>query len=577
MHVYNNDDYDRNDDLLDNNGFDFDDEDDDNESESIVLGLGMGISGKVSSFIQRGDGSVIYSDDDDDEDPEEAQIHQEEVMFYSGADLDEDGEAIPRVMCFKCITRDCTLLDAETDLYQCKNCKREFTPKIFERLDTAEAYINRAERNNHNGRYKRAIKDATAALELDPNNANAYYWRGITQFLIDKHQESINDLNKAISLSPEFSDAYLYRGASKCHIDDIEAGMEDLNTAIELKPENAAAYVFRAGMHYKAGNYSDAIDDYSELVCLKPDALEGYFNRGQCFALSGEHMNAIYDFTYVLNEGNDELDVFYERARSQEELGHDLEAFWDYLTILNQIDPCDLKDEIQEKVNALQDKIGPEADQWLPVFTNPDRFGESAHLMMSAHFKTMENQMEESIEDISKAIKLTPNYAILHIVRGDNYKALGKIEESIEEYSRANRLGIGLTAFVRRGMAYAELGDHEKAIGEFQHVIEESLVYDQVLWAAFYNRASSYLDLKEFDKAIADCAEAISIYETEPRPYKVRAQAYIGTGDEKAALLEFQRYLNLIDDYEEYEDGEEREEAIEIISELRRKIEGTEA
>ena len=76
----------------------------------------------------------------------------------------------------------------------------------------SDDYLNNAIDLFNQKFYNEAIKECSKAIELDPNNAEAYEIRGITYYNIENINTAIEDLNKAIYLNPLSSRAYCYRG-----------------------------------------------------------------------------------------------------------------------------------------------------------------------------------------------------------------------------------------------------------------------------------------------------------------------------------------------------------------------------
>ncbi len=84
--------------------------------------------------------------------------------------------------------------------------------------------------------YNDALSDFAKVIELDPNHAEAYYWRGDLYTMTGKFTESISDYTKAIKNNPKYAVAYHHRGYVYANVGNSEEAKKDLLKAIELDP-----------------------------------------------------------------------------------------------------------------------------------------------------------------------------------------------------------------------------------------------------------------------------------------------------------------------------------------------------
>ena len=52
---------------------------------------------------------------------------------------------------------------------------------------------------------ERAIENYNKAIELDPNDADAYNNRGLAYYYLEEYERAIEDYNKAIELNPNYA------------------------------------------------------------------------------------------------------------------------------------------------------------------------------------------------------------------------------------------------------------------------------------------------------------------------------------------------------------------------------------
>ncbi len=170
---------------------------------------------------------------------------------------------------------------------------------------------------------RRSIADSTRAIELDPNNASAYYDRSTAKAGLAKLGDSedlddakayrynldytksrkgdwngaIADCNRAIELDPNYA---LNRGSTKRFKGDLEGAIADFTHLIELDPNNAYTYDNRGRAKHELGDWQGAIADFTHLIELKPNYTKAYDNRGDAKRAKGDWQGAIADYTHAI-------------------------------------------------------------------------------------------------------------------------------------------------------------------------------------------------------------------------------------------------------------------------------------
>ena len=82
----------------------------------------------------------------------------------------------------------------------------------------------------------------TKVIELDSNNLEAYYLRGVAQNDIGNYKSAIADYTKVIEIDAKFTEAYFSRAASKLNLDDYQGALDDYTKVIEIDPNNQKAH-----------------------------------------------------------------------------------------------------------------------------------------------------------------------------------------------------------------------------------------------------------------------------------------------------------------------------------------------
>ena len=93
-----------------------------------------------------------------------------------------------------------------------------------------------------NEEYDKALESYNKILDIDPNNAEAYYNKGRAYNLLGQFDEAIQEYNKAIILDPPNSDNYNARGNVYYNLGQDDEALKNYDKAIELDHNTQHAY-----------------------------------------------------------------------------------------------------------------------------------------------------------------------------------------------------------------------------------------------------------------------------------------------------------------------------------------------
>ena len=88
------------------------------------------------------------------------------------------------------------------------------------------------------GQYDNAIIDYDTAIQLKPDDAIAYYNRGIAKFNLGQYIAAISNYDEALRLKPDYTKVYVDRGVAKANLGRDWEAKQDLHTALRLAEES---------------------------------------------------------------------------------------------------------------------------------------------------------------------------------------------------------------------------------------------------------------------------------------------------------------------------------------------------
>ena len=192
---------------------------------------------------------------------------------------------------------------------------------------SAAEYYNRGYDKGSNEDYYGAVSDFTKAIELAPNNANAFTQRAYMKSKLKDFKGTRTDSSKAIELAPNNADAYYIRGYVKTLLNftilrnDYYDAKTDFDKVIEIEPGNINAYYFRGRLKAIYGYNKEAVIDYDKAINLAPTNREAYYYRASAKRDLEDYYGAIADYTIAIKIKPNNTNAYWERGNVKRKLG----------------------------------------------------------------------------------------------------------------------------------------------------------------------------------------------------------------------------------------------------------------
>ncbi|WP_017306856.1 CHAT domain-containing protein [Spirulina subsalsa] len=180
------------------------------------------------------------------------------------------------------------------------------------------------------GRYRDALAHFNRSLEEQGDFYFAYYNRGHVYLELGEVEEAIADFTQAIEIQPDSHLAYNGRGIALERLQRYQEAIADFNQAITLQPSFPFAYNGRGIAHANLGDYTEALADFREALALDPNSQDAYHNRGNVLRALGRYQEALEDFNQAILIQPNFYQAYYNRANTHYELSQYSEAIADY-------------------------------------------------------------------------------------------------------------------------------------------------------------------------------------------------------------------------------------------------------
>ncbi len=151
------------------------------------------------------------------------------------------------------------------------------------------------------GEYDKVIADCTAAIRLDPKNAEMYKLRGEANRLKHEYDKAISDYTEGIRLNSRETSACDSRNNGHRIQSGREKVFAELTKAILFNSN--VAYYGRGLAYHAKGDYGNAIADFTVFIDCDRYNPEGYLKRANAYRKSGDNAKADEDIAQAKKLG----------------------------------------------------------------------------------------------------------------------------------------------------------------------------------------------------------------------------------------------------------------------------------
>ena len=214
------------------------------------------------------------------------------------------------------------------------------------------------------GKYKEAIQCYDKAIDIDPDDADAYYNKGCALDSLEQYKEVIKYYDKAIEIDPDDADAYNNKGYALYCLKQYKEAIKCYDKVIEIDPDFALAYNNKGCALDSLKQYKEAIKCYDKAIEIDPDYKDAYYWKGLTLTSLEQYKEAIKCYDKAIDIDSDDKDAYYFKGNALLCLEQYKEAIKCYDKAID-IDP-DYKVAYYNKGVALQYVAGKEreAKQW---------------------------------------------------------------------------------------------------------------------------------------------------------------------------------------------------------------------
>ena len=358
---------------------------------------------------------------------------------------------------------------------------RALTAAIAATPDSADLYSKRAAVLASAQLLPKAIADITRAIELAPRDAKLHNSRGFYFLSQQNYDRAMEDFNDAIGLDLAYSHPYNNRGLLRIATGDPEKAIADFDAALRIDPKYRDALNNRGLALMQVKRFDEALESFTSALDLSPEYPTGWNNRGLAYHKLKRHADAVADFTKAIELQPDVPKYYVQRAEALEQLDRREAALKDieYATSLVQVaeinqsikrSPSDAglwvrRGQVLLSADRLDEAL---ADFERALRLNPDN---AAALTGRAAVALRRGNSAQAVKDASQAIEVQHDF-IAFSLRGDAFFAQGDYDHAIEDYVAAQRADSQVArAYLLRSEQRKAAGQVDQASADFDRAV----------------------------------------------------------------------------------------------------------
>lgn len=328
--------------------------------------------------------------------------------------------------------------------------------------------------------------------------------RGLSQMVKKDYESAVASFTSVLRDNPNVYEAYLNRAAARIEIRDLDGALSDYDQAIKINANVVESFIKRGDLQIKMAEYNKAIEDYTSALRLSPKNSTALLNRGAAYKKTGEFQKAINDYSSAFKLDSSCYDAIRQRADCRS-ASNDLDgAIEDYEYLLKK------------------NKAGSTAL----------RFNLGEVYLKKGNKNSADENFKQVIAYHSKFLKGSRKNGEDYLQRGLAYAKLGETDKAIADLQDAYdwKADETLTKFNLGRLKLAK-GDNKGAIADLTQALKTNPKYSPALM----DRATAYAAQGDFVNAQKDLDNALT-GEKSPEGFYKRAMARLAIGDSSGAV-----------------------------------------
>jgi predicted O-linked N-acetylglucosamine transferase (SPINDLY family) len=339
------------------------------------------------------------------------------------------------------------------------------------------------------GRFQAALDTLRAALQLDPNHAEAHYLTGVALVGLGRWREAIDALQTSLRIEPAVATVWHYLGSVLAQGNRLDEAAACLQRALELAPNQERLHNQLGTIFERQGRAAEAEACLRRALTLNPDYAIAHSNLGNVLLHAGRSQDALASYRRAVELNPNLAAAHYNLAHAWQTVGNLQEAVAGYLrAVALQPDFVEAHYNLGNALGDLGDRPRAIGHFRRVIELQSGHFGALLHL---GNVFREQGPLEEAISCYRKILAIDPNCAEAHANLGVAFNELGLRDEAIVSIRRAIELAPRATFdHSNLGLALQSVGRLDEAIAEYRQAValdpDKSGLHSNLLYSLHY-------------------------------------------------------------------------------------------
>lgn len=414
----------------------------------------------------------------------------------------------------------------------------------LDKIISSSDYADEGHKLGEAGNIDDVIKKYEKAIEIDPFNFNAYYWKGLSLKLINKHEEALKCFDEAIKINSRPYFVHEKRAEALYYLGKYKESAASYEKAIKSNKDKYTYETFNNlgdGL-YDDNNYEDSILFYNIIINYYPDKAEyAYYSKAVSLHYLNKYEESLQNYDKAIELNSNYSHAYINKGNVYKDLGKQEEALKCYDKAI-ELDPKD-SESYYSKGNALYtfdryDEAIVELDKAIGM--DPKNIKAYEVKVLSLYHQ---DKKEEAFKVWDIAIGIDPKSSLLYNTKGNLYFSNKQYKESIEMYDKAIEFFNNKHLYIysnKAGSLY-ELERYDEALALYNKAIELNLCDKEV----YNSKGNTLIALGKYEEAVECYDKALALDDKFAVVYFNKALCYINLDKIGETLSNLKRAFEL--------------------------------